>query len=119
MKAMSTSTKADMPFVGFICVFIGWLSFGLGGLMLLFAFSMMGNPPWDIGSLFAIIFALMFSSVGWFAIGRMLAFLAQIERNTTRHEDYSMLAFLAQIARNTSRHEDSPSSPPPLPTRTT
>jgi hypothetical protein len=72
--------KVAMPGEGIFCYFVGVIAFAAGALMLFDGFR---QVPTAVGQITGG-FALVISSALWFAIGRMLKFLAQIDENTRK-----------------------------------
>ena len=72
------------PIVAGVCQIIAWLSILLSGGMLISGISTMQRNPLarDAGSFFLAAFAVLFSAIFWFALGRALMLLARIEWNT-------------------------------------
>jgi hypothetical protein len=72
------------PALSVVCVMIGVLTLLAGGSMLAFAIASASRPAPDAGSFIAVAFAVLFSSLIWFAIGKAINLLAQIAHNTRK-----------------------------------
>ena len=76
------SRKAGTEVVAAFCTAVGVFSLSLGALMIVFFASRFTGREPDVASFFGTAAALIFSSLLWFAIARVINLLAQIAHNT-------------------------------------
>ena len=82
MNLETPKPGCDEPLVAGVCLAIAWLSILIGGFILVFACSEIPKP--GAGSAIGLAFAILFSSIFWFALSRALILLARIEWNTRK-----------------------------------
>lgn len=70
--------------VGMFCRIIGGFSLVIGGIMTLFGAAQLGRPAPDAASFLLVSCTLLISSIFWFAMGRGITLLSEIERNTRK-----------------------------------
>jgi hypothetical protein len=78
----SEEQKYTQPFIAVLCQIVAWICLVVGNIMLLFAMVSRWAPGAESFILSAI--ALTLSSLVWFAIARVILFLACIAYNTSR-----------------------------------
>ena len=79
---MKNETDFKEPVVAGFCLVFAWLSILIGGFMLVIGCTEVRTP--GAGSIIGAAFAILFGSVVWVALHRVIVLLAQIEWNTRK-----------------------------------